>query len=165
MSDVFVTLATIVSAIVTIVWNVSTEAYVAAAISLLILKAGLETLIQAFSRIVGQRIGAEASSQARAAINRVEGVEGTSDWRLADFGPENVRGSVYVEVDERLDVVQANRIARAAQFAVYEESGIRLDAVGVMPVSCADEETKELRKRVEELSLPTSTLLMRRGSA
>lgn len=151
--DVVATTATIVSALITSIWGVSTEAYLAAIISLSILKAGFDTLLQGFSKILGQRISSDVSAETKAAVEDIKGVEGTCDWRLSDFGPKNVRGSVYLEVDERLSVAEADRIARAAQLVAFEKGDIRLDAVGIMPVSCADDDTRDLRRRVSELAL------------
>ena len=150
LMDVFVTLSTIVSALVTMSCGLLTEGYVAVVISLLIVKVGIETLLQGVSRVVGRRVGVGGTSGVRRMVEGVPGVLGSCDWCLSDFGAESVRGGVYVEVDENLSVVEAANIANAVRMVAYTRCGVRLDAVGILPVSSTSETAQQMRGRIEE---------------
>jgi divalent metal cation (Fe/Co/Zn/Cd) transporter len=163
MLDAAITAATIVAAIIFMASGVSTEAYLAIAIALITLKAGFDVLLNAISKTLGLRVSPEVSGAVREAIEKVPGVIKACDMRLVDHGPENIRGCVYIEVDERLSVVEADRIARSAQLAAFMDCGAHLDAVGVTPVSCADEETLRMRQRLEELAMAHEHVLDMHG--
>ena len=156
--DSVVTAATIVSAIITILFGISTEAYLAVIISLLILKAGLEVFQQAISKILGQRASDKISEEVIATVESVPGVLDAINLRLVDYGPENIRGSVYVEVDEHISASDADEIARAAKIKAFVNCHVRLDAVGIQPVS-TDAETRALRNEVEEMVLENEHVL------
>ena len=161
--DAIITAATIVAALIFMATGISTEAYLAIAISLVILKAGFEVLMTALSKILGQRVSPEVSKDIRATIADVPGVMKACDLRLVDYGPERIRGSVYIELDEHLTIAEADRIAQAAQLATFMNCGVHLDAVGIQPVSCADEETLRMRKRLEEIALKYDHVLDMHG--
>lgn len=150
LMDVAVTSATIASALATVFCGVSTEAYVALLISVMIVRVGVQALARGASRVVGQRVSIEESAGLRKTVEEVPGVIGSYDWYLSDFGTESVRGSVYVEVDERLSVGEASRIANAVRMAAYARRGVQLDAVGVVPVSCASDIANEMRTCIQE---------------
>ena len=161
--DALITAAAIVSAIIFLTTGISTEAYLALVISLIILKAGLEVLLKAISQILGQRVSSTTAARTKAAIEEVPGVLKACDMRLLDYGPEDIRGCVYIEVDDRLSVTEADRIAQSVQLTTFMNLGVQLDAVGIQPVSCATEEMVRMRKRLEEMALKHDHVLDMHG--
>ena len=161
--DALITAAAILSAIIFMTTGVSTEAYLALAISLVILKAGLEVLLKAISQILGQRVNPTTAARTKDTIESIPGVLKACDLRLLDYGPEDIRGCTYIEVDERLSVTEADRIAQAVQLTTFMELGVQLDAVGVQPVSCSTEEILQMRKHLEQMALKHKHVLDMHG--
>ena len=150
--DTLVTLATIVAALISILWGVTVEPYFAAAISLLIIKTGVEVFIGAGSKMLGKRPDAALARKVREAADRIEGVGRSCNLRLVDYGPQAMHGSIYIEVDERLAARDVDRLAQAVQLAVYMDCQVLLDAVGVYPVDRTDPEVQAMRDHVEKIA-------------
>ncbi len=64
-------------------------------------------------------------------MESVEGVHGAYDLVLNDYGPNRLWGSVHIEVDERLNAREIDRIEREAQQAAYKATGVILHTVGI----------------------------------
>ena len=133
--DVVTSTATIASALADRFLGLSVDAYLAAVISLLVLKGGVEFLLGSFSKIVGHRVEGEVANDVREALESVSGVMRAHDLRLVDYGPNNVRGSANIEVDEAIMASEADRIAQAAKLAAYVTCHVTLDAVGIKAVT------------------------------
>ena len=82
--DSIVSTATLVAAIIFLTTGVAIEAYLAAAISLLIVYSGYKMLRGIFSVIVGERADPELSKQIKTEIKSLKGVEGAFDLILHD---------------------------------------------------------------------------------
>lgn len=84
------------AAVVYLSFDVSIEAWLGIAISLLITKAGLELLFSTVSKLLGERVDPGIISRVEKAANEVEGVEYVSGVVLQDYGPDRLNGSLYV---------------------------------------------------------------------
>lgn len=157
--DTLLSIATIVAAIISMTWGVSVEAYLAVVISALILKTGFEILMGAVSQILGQRVSTDVSAKVRKAAEGVPGVLRACNMRIIDFGPEHVRGTLYVEVDERISAPDFDKLTQAVQMAVFMQCGVLLDAVGMYPVNCTDPAVAQMRDRVAEIVAANDQLI------
>ena len=151
--DTVVTAATIVSAIISMCFGVSTEAYLAVGISVVILWAGLKVLLRAVSKILGQRVDSKVAEHVIETVESVPGVVNACNLWLLDYGPEHVVGDLNIEVDERISLLDADRIAKTAKMRAYMDCNVRLSAVGFHPVSCSDEATLALRSQLEKIAM------------
>ena len=129
--DAAVTTTTVVGAIVFMRFGVSLEGPLGLLISAMIIKAGVDVLREAISKILGARVDASTSTAIKRAVEGVDGVIGAYDLVLNDYGPERLWGSVHIEVDEFLSAREVDRIERAAQRAAYLETGVILHTVGI----------------------------------
>ncbi|MBQ9007227.1 MAG: cation transporter [Atopobiaceae bacterium] len=149
--DVVTSSATIASALADRYLGLSVDAYLAAVISLLLLKGGIEILLGSFSKIVGRRVEGDVAQEVRVALESVTGVVRAHDLRLVDYGPNNVRGSANIEVDEALLASEAERIAQAAKLAAFVSCHVALDAVGIKAVT-PDDEAKDMLRQITSLA-------------
>lgn len=129
--DSILSASTVAAALVTLAFGVSIEAWVAAAISLFIVKAGFDILRETVGKLLGERVPTELSHQVKAAVASVPEVIGAYDLFLGDYGPDRLMGSIHVEVADSMTAAQIDTLTRAIQQQVFTQTGVLLHTVGV----------------------------------
>lgn len=153
--DAAISASTLAAAIVFLSTGLSLEAWLGAAISLVIIKSGIEILQEALSKILGERVDADIARAVKDAACSVEGVRGAYDLILTDYGPQRLQGSVHVEIDEQLTARDIDRLTRSIQLAVMNATGVILHTVGIYSSNTSDTSESSairtaLEKKVEE---------------
>lgn len=152
LMDAVISASTLVAALIYLTLGISLEAWLGAVISLVIIKAGIEMLREAISKILGERIDSEVARSVKDAACAVDGVRGAYDLILTDYGPQRLQGSVHVEVDERLTAPEIDRLTRKIQLNVLRETGVILHTVGIYSTNADDDnEVAFIRAALEEL--------------
>ena len=151
--DAVLSAGTLVAALASIFAHISIEAWIALAISGFIIKAGIDILREAISKILGERIEADTSIEVKACAESVEGVAGAYDLILTDYGPSRLMGSVHIEVDENLSAREIDVITRTVQKRVLEQCGVILHTVGIYSANSGegDAEPAAIRAELERL--------------
>lgn len=134
--DALISLSTLVGAGILIFAGVNLDGWIGAAISLFILKAGLEMLLGSVGSILGRRPDEDATRPLRATAEAVPGVLGVHDLILHNYGPDSAIGSLHVEVDGALPATEVYRVTRAVQAAVLEKHHVIL-TVGLYAIDPA----------------------------
>lgn len=129
--DAIISASTLVAALLFTFAKVSVEAWLGAAISLVIIKSGIDMLREGLDKILGERVDAELAKKIIDTTNSIEGVRGAYDLILSDYGPQRLWGSVHVEVNEELGARDIDRIEREIQTTVYRKHDVILHTVGV----------------------------------
>ena len=129
--DAIISASTLVAALVYLFFHISTEAWLGAIISIVIIKSGIEMLKEALDKVLGERVDAELARGIKETVCAVDGVRGAYDLILADYGPQRLWGSVHVEVDETIDAREVDRITRDVQNGVFEKHKVILHTVGI----------------------------------
>lgn len=122
--DCVVSGATLVSAACTLLLGWSVDCWLAAIISCLIIKAGVEMMISPINELLGLRSDPELTNAIKARARQIEGVRGVYDVVLHNYGPEQKVGALHVEVDESLPASQLHHITRLIQHALWHDFGI-----------------------------------------
>ncbi|MBQ7582559.1 MAG: cation transporter, partial [Lachnospiraceae bacterium] len=91
--DAVITATTFVAAMIYIFANLSLEAYLAALISLVIIKAGFEMLRDTISHILGERVDSGLTKAIKESIMEFPEVSGAYDLVLHNYGPNMLIGS------------------------------------------------------------------------
>ena len=128
--DAIITLATIISALLLILWNIDLDGWFGAAISLVLVKAGGDILKDTFNDLLGHRADSKLSKQLKSRIISHEGVYGVYDLILNSYGPGNMVGSVNIEVPGQMTAKQLHLLTLGIQRDIYNNYGIYL-AVGI----------------------------------
>lgn len=124
MMDCVISLATLVSAAVTLIWGLSLDCYLAAIISCLIIKVGIEMLMSPINELLGHRSDIAMVNAMKARVKTIDGVLGAYDVVLHDYGPEQKMGALHIEVDETMSAAQMHHLTRKVQKLVRNEFGI-----------------------------------------
>ena len=96
--DAFITLTTLISAGVTMLFDVSLDGILGVLISAVIIKAGVEMLKSPVNELLGSRLSAEFTKQIKQEAAAVEGVLGVYDLILHSYGHDVMIGSIHVSV-------------------------------------------------------------------
>lgn len=120
--DAILSLSTLVAALVYLGCGISLEAWVGAAISVIIVKSGIEMLRDSMSQILGQRPSAELSHQIKEIVRADPEVIGAYDLLLNAYGPETLIGDIHVEVNDTLTAQDIDEMTRRIQAAIYHET-------------------------------------------
>ena len=149
--DSIVSTATLVAAIIFLTTGVAIEAYLAAAISLLIVYSGYKMLRGIFSVIIGERADPELSKQIKTEIKSLKGVEGAFDLILHDYGPNMTFMSVNIEVEETISAREIDDISREIRRLVFYKHHIYVNSVGIYSINTKDEEINAIYRRVKDI--------------
>ena len=128
--DAILSLSTLIAAIISIFFNISLEGILGVVISIVIIKASIDMLRETLDSMIGARIDSELSHKLKESICEVDGVYGAYDLSLHNYGPEEMRGSVHIEVDDTLSALEIHNLTRQISAKIYEEYSIIL-TVGI----------------------------------
>ena len=145
--DAIITLATLVSAGVMLLWNVSLDGILGALISAVIIKAGIEMLAGPVNDLLGTSIPAELASQIKKEVSDFEGVHGVYDLILHNYGHDVKIGSLHINVYDTMPAHDIHGLTRRITTAMYERHGIIM-TVGVYAVATGDNKRTELQNKV-----------------
>jgi len=145
--DAIITLATLVSAGVMLLWNVSLDGILGALISVVIIKAGIEMLAGPINELLGTSIPAELSSKIKKEVSEFEGVHGVYDLILHNYGPDVKIGSLHINVYDTMNAHDIHGLTRRISTMMFERHGIIM-TVGVYAVATGDNKRTELQNKV-----------------
>ncbi len=161
--DAILSASVLASAIVFLIWGISLEAYVGVIISIVIIKAGIEMMIETLNDIIGQRSDAEMSKQIKHLLNEEPEIRGAYDLTLFNYGPDKYYGSVHMELPDTMTVDQVDVLTRKIQLKVFHETGVILTGIGVYSYNTADDEAAEIRNTVQKTILSHDWALQMHG--
>lgn len=148
-NDSFISVVTILSAVIFIVSGVSVDAYVGALMSLLVVKAGFDVLRDTVSELLGRPGDAELAAKLYREIRSTPGILGAVDMMLHNYGPDAYSGSVNVEIDHEKTVGEVYDFLHALQLRIMREYNVTL-VFGVYAVDGDHEEARVIRQRIAE---------------
>ena len=143
--------------------GLSIEAFLAAFISIFLIKSGLEMLRDTISQILGERIDASVSSAVKKTILGVEGVQGAYDLLFSDYGPDRVLASVHIEIPDTFTADQIDRITRTISERVYEEHNVAMVSVGVYSINTKNEAASKVRTEISKIARNHTEVLQIHG--
>ena len=146
-NDSFVSIVTIVSALIFLIFRFSVDAYVGVFMALIILKAGIEVLAETVSDLLGKPGDAELAAEIYKEVRATEGVVNAADMMLHNYGPDAYSGSVNVEMDHELTVGQVYEILHELQLRIMHEQKVTM-VFGIYAVDNDSEEIRGIRMAV-----------------
>lgn len=148
--DCILSLSTLAAAIVSLIWGLSLEGWLGLVISAIIIKAGIEMMMETMNSIIGSRSEKEMTAELRAKIRSYEGVRGAYDITLHDYGPGKFMGSVHVEVADEMTAREIHGLSQKIMREVAEEMGIVM-TVGIYAANTTDPESVSMRDHLHEI--------------
>ena len=145
--DAIITLATLVSAGIMLLWNVSIDGYLGALISLVIIKAGIEMLASPVNELLGARVSEDLVHNIKQEVLEFEGVHGVYDIILHNYGHEVMIGSLHISVNDTMGAYQIHGLTREISERMYMQHGIIM-TVGVYAIATGANKRTELQNTV-----------------
>ncbi len=128
--DSILSLSTLVAALISIFFHISLEGILGAIISIVIIKASIDMIRETLDSMIGARVDSELSRKIKDSICELPEVYGAYDLSLHNYGPEEMQGSVHVEVDDSLTALEIHNLTRQISIKIYNEFSIIL-TVGI----------------------------------
>lgn len=153
MFDAILSASVLASAVIFMLTGISLEAYVGVAISVVIIKAGIEMMTETLDDILGQRADAETTIAIKRILNEEPEVRGAYDLVLNNYGPDKNIGSVHLELPDTMTVEQVDELTRRVQAKVLNETGVILTGVGVYSYNTKNDEAAKIRNTIQKLVL------------
>ncbi len=161
--DAVISVSVLASAVIFMLTGLSLEAYVGVIISVFIIKAGIEILMDTASDILGRRADPDLTKTIKALCNEEEEVRGAYDLIINNYGPEKNYASVHLELPDTMTVDEVDRLTRRVQTKVYLKTGVILTGVGVYSYNTGNDEAAHIRNDIQEIVLAHDFALQMHG--
>ncbi len=161
--DAILSASVLASAIIFLTTGVPLEAYVGVVIAGIIIKSGLEMMIDTLQDILGRRADPELTKRIKMLLAEEPEVRGAYDLILNNYGPDRNYASVHLELPDTMDVEQVDRLTRRVEAKVYRETGVILTGVGVYSYNTKDDEAAAIRNAVQKVVLSHDWALQMHG--
>ncbi|MBQ9358494.1 MAG: cation transporter [Abditibacteriota bacterium] len=149
--DAVISASTLVAAGIFMIYGVSLEAWLAAAISAVIIWSGYSMLKNTISQILGERSDPDLVKAIKQTVTSFPDVGGAYDIVLNNYGPDSWSGSVHIEVPDTYQADRLDLLIRDIQEEVYRKHRVVLTAIGVYSVNTKDDEVIRIENRVREI--------------
>lgn len=147
MGDMAATSATILSLVVFGIWNVNIDGFVGLIVSVLVMIAGVNIAKDTLEPLIGQAIDPEVYGQVTEFVERYEGIVGSHDLIVHNYGPNRSMASIHAEVPNNVDIEISHEIIDRIERDAMREMGIFL-VIHMDPVETKDEYVKTMRQMV-----------------
>lgn len=152
LMDSIVSSSTVVAALIFIFFGISLEAYLGLLISVLIIKNGVELVLETVSQILGERVDSRLAKDIKKTVRYCDKeLLGAYDLTLNNYGPERYMGSVHVEVPDNWTVSKIDNVTRHIQETVFEKYGVILTAVGIYSSNANNKAATSMKQKVVHL--------------
>lgn len=142
--DSVISAATLLAALIYLVFNIRTEAWLGAVISLVIIRSGLGILGESLSSIIGKRISSDLSKSIKEAVTSFPEVQGAYDLILHSYGPDLLIGSVHIEVPDTLSVAELDKLEHRITEKVLDEHRVILAGISVYAVNTQNDKASQM---------------------
>ena len=160
MGDVLATSATIVSILVFKFFDVNIDSFVGIGVSLVVMKAGIEIAKDTLEPLLGEAVPKDIYDRITEFVEGYDGVCGTHDLIVHNYGPGRSMASLHAEVPNNVDIELSHEIIDRIERDSIRELGIYL-VIHMDPIELNNEQldktknqvTAELQKLDESLSI------------
>lgn len=146
--DAILSASVLASAVIFLLTGVSLEAWVGAVIAIIIIKSGIEMMIDTLNDILGKRADAEMTKKIKRLVSKESGVRGAYDLILNDYGPERTYGSVHIEIPENMTAAELDVLIRKITAHVYRETGVIMTGIGIYAYNTQSGESAKIRDAI-----------------
>ena len=160
--DALLSLATLVSIAVYLIWKVNIEGYIGAIIGIFMIKSGIDVLRTSLSSIIGERTSKETAEAIKKLVCENPDVLGAYDLIVNNYGPERGIGSIHIEVNDKMTAKEIHPLTRSIAYQVYEQFGIIM-TIGIYASNSSDSEIVKIKEAIREEVFSHSTIKQMHG--
>ncbi|MDX8419323.1 cation diffusion facilitator family transporter [Stecheria sp. CLA-KB-P133] len=150
--DALVSLSVLISALLYVTTHIAIEAWVGAAIAILIIKSGLEMLQGTLDDILGMSIDKNMAHAIKQYVRTLDpAIHGAHDLILHNYGPSHFVGSIHISIPDTMNAEQIDSLTRKITDAVYQKFGVLLVGVGIYSCNTKDDAAAKMRQQVQQI--------------
>ena len=146
LSDVWATLAIAIGLLLGGLFQWSVDGYLGLIVALIIAKAGFEVLKEATDRLLGFEPTADRVQEIIEFVESQQGILGTHDLMIHDYGPGHEYASIHVEVDAKQDAMTIHNMIDRVERQALKELQLKL-TIHMDPI-IVNEQTVALQQRL-----------------
>lgn len=150
MGDVITTSSTIVSLMIFAVlgWNI--DGLVGLIVSVVVMIAGVNIARDTLAPLIGEAIDPEVYEEISNFVESFEGIIGTHDLIIHNYGPSKSMASIHAEVPSESDVEISHEIIDRIEHEAFRRFGLML-VIHMDPVQTQNEQAKACKRMLEEI--------------
>lgn len=149
MGDVATTSATILSLIFFRLTGINIDAFVGIGVALVVMWAGVGIARDTLEPLIGAAIDPEIYHKIKAFVESYDGIEGTHDLIVHNYGPNRSMASIHAEVPNNVNIEVSHEIIDCIERDAMEKLGIFL-VVHMDPIETENEEILKMHRLAEE---------------
>ncbi len=149
LSDAAATSAVLAALIISAVFHINIDGWAGAAVSLLIIFAGISSIRETVSLLLGQPPSAELISQVKAIVSAHPEAVGIHDMVIHDYGPGRMMISLHVEVPGNKDIFELHDAIDTMEGEIRRTMGCEA-VIHMDPVVTDDETVNDAKRRTAE---------------
>ena len=150
LGDVVTTSATILSILICHFFGVNIDGYVGLVVALVVIWAGINIAKDTLEPLIGEAVTPEVYQSITDFVESYEGIEGTHDLIVHNYGPTRSLASIHAEVPNDVDIDTSHEIIDRIEREAAKKLGIFL-VIHMDPLETKNEDVAKTRKEVESI--------------
>lgn len=147
LGDVAATGATMVSLVVFGIWGVNIDGVVGLAVSVAVMIAGINIAKDTLAPLIGEAIDPKVYREIKEFVEQYEGIVGTHDLIVHNYGPSKSMASIHAEVPSDENIEVSHEIVDTIERECLKKLGIFL-VIHMDPVETHNEQVTAIKKEV-----------------
>ncbi len=148
MGDVITTSVAILSLVIFRLTGINIDGIVGIGVALVVMWAGVGIARDTLEPLIGEAIDPEEYDKVKRFVERYDGIEGTHDLIIHNYGPNQSMASIHAEVPNDVNIENAHELIDRIERDAVEELGILL-VIHMDPIEMKNEQVMDLRKQVD----------------
>lgn len=150
IGDVAVTAATMAAILVGLFFKINIDGIAGLLVSLVVMWAGINIAKDTLEPLIGEAIDPELCEQIVSMVEGYDGILGTHDLIVHNYGPNKSMASVHAEVPRDVDIETSHEIIDRIEREVSKKLGIFL-VIHMDPVETRDRELLKAKNQVQQV--------------
>lgn len=148
MGDVITTSATILSIVFFGITKINIDGFVGVGVALVVMWAGVGIARDTLEPLIGEAIDPEVYEEIKRFVENYDGIEGTHDLIVHNYGPGRSMASIHAEVPNDVDIEISHEIIDRIERDAAKKLGIFL-VIHMDPIEMRDERVLALKEQTE----------------
>lgn len=150
MGDVITTGATVLSILICTFTSINVDAVAGIVVSVIVMWAGFSIAKETLEPLIGQSVPKELYQQITEAVEAYEGILGTHDLIVHNYGPNHSMASIHAEVPNDVDIEVSHEIIDRIEREVSKKLKLFL-VIHMDPVETRNQEVLEIKSKLERI--------------
>lgn len=150
MGDAVTTSATLISILICRFAGVNIDAAAGVLVSLMVMWAGISIAKETLEPLIGEAADPELYKKISEMVEAYDGILGTHDLIVHNYGPNKSMASIHAEVPRDADIEESHEIIDRIEREAARELGIFL-VIHMDPIEVRDEEVLKSKQELEEV--------------